>query len=86
MLPDIDLAHDSLFLILDQEGYNSRAGAVPSTEGQQRRAAETARHRRYCAAEKVVCRAASGMVEGDVDTTMQIHSVYCNLEMVRKVC
>ena len=31
MLPDIDLAHDSLFLILDQEGYNSSQS--PSTGG-----------------------------------------------------
>ena len=60
MLPDIDLAHDSLFLILDQEAYYSISRHL--REQQHRRAVETARHSRVQSRPKKYVVRASGMV------------------------
>ena len=80
-LPDIDFAHDSLFLILDQEAYdNSRNSAMnPAGEGAD---GESAAPR---SAKKHVVRA-SGVMAGSVDDyNMEGYYVFCDLESLKQV-
>jgi len=84
VLPDIDLAHDSLFLILDQEAYYSSqspstGATAPESGGDGKTQQSTKPPKKY------VVRA-SGMVEGDVDTyNANSYSVYCNLETLKSM-
>ena len=55
VLPDIDLAHDSLFLILDQEGYNSSQS--PSTGGTTAESSGDGKTQKSTKAAEKVCRA-----------------------------
>ena len=79
MLPDIDLAHDSLFLILDQEdnSVDDRFGRTAKQNAKTQKSFQPPK--------KYVVRA-SGMVEGDVDTyNANSYSVYCNLETLKSM-
>lgn len=84
VLPDIDLAHDSLFLILDQEGYNSSQS--PSTGGTTAESSGDGKTQKSTKPPKKYVVRASGMVEGDVDTyNANSYSVYCNLETLKSM-
>ena len=80
-VPDIDLQKDSVFLILDQEGYYASKEA-PSF-GNQESSAES-----QSAPAKVQKHAvrACGVVEGDLDTYKTgYYNVYCDLDTLKQV-
>ena len=80
-LPDIDLAKDSLFLILDQEGYNASqepaySGAADGSDEAQQTVNKVQKHAvRAC-----------GVVAGDVETYKTgYYNVYCDLDTLKQV-
>lgn len=83
-LPAIDLAKDSVFLILDQEGYYQSqnqgigAGTVPGdSEGQEGASKKPV--------QKYAVRA-SGIVEGDPETyNTHYYNIYCDLDTLKQV-
>ncbi len=80
-LPDIDMQKDTIFLILDQEGYYAAQegpafGTAENPENQQPTVKK---------AEKHAVRA-SGVVDGDPDTYKNgYYNVYCDLETLKQV-
>ncbi len=80
-LPDIDMQKDTLFLILDQEGYYE-AQEQPSfgSEGNPEETGQKVKQ-----VEKHAVRA-SGVVAGDPDTYKNgYYNVYCDLETLKQV-
>ncbi len=80
-LPDIDFAKDSVFLILDQEGYYNSMGNTPMMgadgSGGQPSAPKTV--------QKHVVKA-SGIVEGGPDEyTANYYNIYCDLNTLKQV-
>lgn len=80
-LPDIDLKKDSLFLILDQEGYYASKeapafGDQENTDGSQSTTGKVQKH---------VVRSC-GVVSGDVDTYKTgCYNIYCDLDTLKQV-
>lgn len=81
-LPDIDMAKDTIFVILDQEGYyQSNQEPVFGAEGGQ--GAENMAVNQPVQKHAV---RASGVVEGDPDTyTAGCYNVYCDLDTLKQV-
>lgn len=81
-LPDIDLAHDQMFLILDQEGYyqsQNRNAGLGGPEGGDAGSSQTKNR----PPKKYVVNA-SGVVEGDIDSyNANFYYVYCDLDKLR---
>ncbi len=80
-LPDIDMQKDTIFLILDQEGYYA------AQEGPSFGTAENPENPQPAVkkAEKHAVRA-SGVVDGDPDTYKNgYYNVYCDLETLKQV-
>lgn len=79
-LPDIDLKKDSVFLILDQEGYymsQGSAGEIPSGEGEGGSVASKRPPKKYVVK-------ASGVIAGGTDTyTANSYSVFCDVDQLR---
>ncbi|MDO4474019.1 MAG: ABC transporter permease [Eubacteriales bacterium] len=80
-VPDIDLKKDSMFLILDQDGYYASKeapsfGDQEDAEGSQSNAGKVQKHAvRSC-----------GVVSGDVDTWKTgYYNVYCDLDTLKQV-
>ncbi len=81
-LPDIDFANDSIFLILDQDGYYNNMGGgfdMGNTDefgGQQANSKTVQKH--------VV--KASGVVEGDPEEyTANYYYIYCDLDTLKQI-
>ena len=82
-LPDIDFAHDSFFLILDQDGYYNSMGNSPAlgmgadeSGGQPAGSGKVQKH---------VVRA-SGVVEGSPDEyTANYYNIYCDLDTLKQI-
>ncbi len=79
-LPDIDFAHDSFFLILDQDGYYNSMGGSPAMGLGESGEGQTP----VKAVQKHVVRA-SGVVEGSPDEyTANYYNIYCDLDTLRQ--
>lgn len=78
-LPDIDLANDTVFLILDQDAYyQSNSGIMGEESGGEEAAAPKV-------AKKYPVKA-SGVVEGGIEEWNQFsYSTYCDLETLKNV-
>lgn len=81
VLPEIDLANESLFLILDEQAYYSSQspsmGAADPEGGNGTTQQNSGPPKKYVVH-------ASGMVEGDVDTyNVHSYSVYCSLDTLK---
>lgn len=83
-LPDIDLAKDSVFLILDQEGYYSQSsqngdeafGNSDSGDGKQARPKTIAKH----------VAKASGIVAGGPDEyNANYYNIFCDLDTLKQI-
>lgn len=81
-LPDIDFANDSIFLILDQDGYYNNMGGgldmggMDEGGGQQAKSGTVQKH---------VVRA-SGVVAGSPDEyTANYYYIYCDLDTLRQI-
>lgn len=84
-LPDIDLAKDPMFLILDQENYSSGQGQDPfSAAAQEGSGEEGGGNSQKKPLQKHVVRA-SGLVEGGVDDYgSNAYYAFCDLETLKK--
>lgn len=82
ILPDIDLAGDSLFLILDQEAYFSSKEKTMGMESEQtgnQTAAKTKSAKKYVVK-------GCGVVKGEIDTyNAHTYSIYCDLDKLREM-
>lgn len=83
-LPDIDLAKDSVFLILDQEGYYSQgsqnggeaSGSSDSGDGKQAQPKTIAKH----------VAKASGIVAGSPDEyNANYYNIFCDLDTLKQI-
>ena len=83
-LPDIDLAKDSVFLILDQEGYYSQgsqnggeaSGSSDSGDGKQAQPKAIAKH----------VAKASGIVAGSPDEyNANYYNIFCDLDTLKQI-
>lgn len=75
-LPDIDLAHDTVFLILDQDAYYQANSGVMGEENSEETSVPKV-------AKKYPVKA-SGVVEGGIEDWNQFsYSVYCDLETLK---
>ena len=83
-LPDIDLAKDSVFLILDQEGYYSQgsqnggeaSGSSDSGDGKQAQPTTIAKH----------VAKASGIVAGSPDEyNANYYNIFCDLDTLKQI-
>lgn len=83
-LPDIDLAKDSVFLILDQEGYYSQgsqnggeaSGSSDSGDGKQAQPKTIAKH----------VAKASGIVAGSPDEyNANYYNIFCDLDALKQI-
>lgn len=84
-LPNIDLARDSVFLVLDQEGYMAAqeqpVGSGVSAEGSENGKTQNVKK----PVQKHAVRA-SGVIEGDPDTfTAQYYNIYCDLDTLKQM-
>lgn len=80
-LPDIDFAKDTIFLILDQDGYYNNSGGGGLSVGGEA-VGKQAQSKRV---EKHVVRA-SGLVEGDIEQyTANYYDIYCDLDTLRQI-
>lgn len=81
-LPDIDLSKDTVFLILDQEGYYAAQEGTTFGVGDDTNGASSNVSR---SVEKHAVRA-SGVVSGDVNTYKNgYYNVYCDLDTLKQV-
>lgn len=85
--PDIDLKNDSLFLILDQDGYyqpqNTTTGVSP--EGSEGGAEAGNQGQQTPAAPKKYVVKGSGVIAGGMDTySMDSFRIYCDLDKLRE--
>ncbi|RHR24397.1 ABC transporter permease [Clostridium sp. AF19-22AC] len=82
-IPDVDLAHDQMFLILDQDGYfqTQNQGAGMSAGGGEGGANQTP----VKPPKKYVVQS-SGVVEGDIDTyNANFYYVYCDIDKLEEL-
>lgn len=87
-LPDIDIAKDQMFLILDQESYqNSQASNRSdnsSKDGAAAGSGDAAKAKKRSAKKYLVH--ASGVVEGNVESyNMSYSNVYCDLNILKEL-
>ena len=85
--PDIDLKNDSLFLILDQDGYyqsqNTNTGGSP--EGSEGGAEAGSQGQQTPAAPKKYAVKGSGVIAGGIDAySMDSFKIYCDLDKLRE--
>ena len=79
-LPDIDFEKDSIFLILDQEAYNSQSSGMAELSGE---GTEGANEKPRTAKKHVV--RASGVMAGSVDDyNMNGYYMYCDLDALKQ--
>ncbi|MDO4313579.1 MAG: ABC transporter permease [Eubacteriales bacterium] len=80
-LPDIDLKKDTIFLILDQDGYYSsqEAPSFGNEEGSDEAGSTSRKVQKHAVR-------ASGVVSGDVDTWKTgYYNIYCDLDTLKQV-
>jgi ABC-type antimicrobial peptide transport system permease subunit len=78
--PDIDLANDSIFLILDEEGYyNSQSGDSGSLISEDGTATQSQPVKKHVVK-------ASGITAGGLDEyTTHYYNMYCNLDTLKQI-
>lgn len=83
-VPDIDLAKDSIFLILDQDAYYNSQSSDMGLSGAETDAGSGETKIPKNAKKHVV--KASGIVEGGIDDYNQnYYSIYCNLDTLKQI-
>lgn len=84
-MPDIDLAHDTLFLILDENGYNESQGSTSAgMEGETQETGQETPVQAKRPVPKYAVRA-SGVVDGSTETYNEhYYNVYCDLDTLKK--
>lgn len=85
-LPDIDLAKDSLFLVLDEAGYQTaQDNQTVAMGGENQSDGEGTGQHSNKAVKKHAVRA-SGVVKGDVNTyNSHYYNVYCDLDTLKQM-
>lgn len=79
-LPDVDLANDQMFLILDQDGYfQSQNQGMGSGMGEGEQSTSNKPPKKYVVQ-------ATGVVEGDIDTyNANYYYVYCDIDRLQEM-